>query len=412
MRFESTSYNDLFNEAAETLATRTGISNFNADSKAFSIISTFLNEDKSLVDQANSIISSLKLGEATGSDLEVIGEFVGLSRTKATRATVKAVDTNLQFYVDSGTFGTINGGSAISIPANTVIYLDDKDSTSGRRVEYRTTTTISLPIGGTSVFFAADAVEFGTESNVSALALNKHLFTSYVDSSNNTLKVRNNYAIVNGTDVQSNDSYRFAINRQWAAAAAANEISLRIAALSMPGVKEVKILRWYNGIGTTGIIVDTFEGRVTDSLLTSVRNRVSQVVAAGELANTYTPKYVAIEIDMVVQTRTNLTSAEKTKLSNLIINFTKNYINSFKLGQGFTTDLYLNNIIRNNNQIVRIGRKAGLNVLEELNVYYIDSLGQYSKRQIINTDIAINQDQKIILLDTVSNPVRVTIEKI
>lgn len=412
MKFESSSYNDLFNEAAENLVNRTGISNISADSKAFSIISAFLNEDKNLVDQSNRVISSLKLAEAFGTDLDIIGGFVGLDREKATRASVKALDSNLQFYVESGTFGSKNGGSNITIPANNIIFLEAKDSTSGQRIEYRTTSTITLSAANSSTFFAAEAIEFGTASNVSALALNKHSFTNYTDSANNSLKVRNIYAIVNSKDKQSDDSYRFGISKQWAAASAANEIALRIAALSMSGVKEVKLLRWYNGIGTTGIIVDTFEGRVTDSLLSSVRNRVSQVVAAGELANTYSPKYVAIEIDMVLQTRVELSSADKTKLSNSIINFTKSYINSFKLGQGFTAELYINTILRNNAQVVRIGRDAGLNTLQELNVYYIDSLGQYSKRQLINDNLTLNGDQKVILLDTISNPVRITIEKI
>lgn len=412
MRLQSTPYNNLFNEVANNLAQRTGISNFGADSKAFSLLSTFITENKNLVDNTNQLMSSLHLQEAIGDDLDSIGEMVGVQRQKATKAYSNAVDKSVQFFVETGTFGDINDGSSISIPVGTLIFLEEKDSSSGKRIEYRVTTATTLAFGESVHYMSVQAIESGSKSNVSALGLSKHNFTDYTLSSQNKLKVRNNFAIVNGVEKQTDQSYRFSISKAWTAQSIANETSLKIAALSVPGVKEAKIFSWYNGIGTTGLVIDVFEGRTPSSLLSLVSSRASLFTSAGEIVNVYTPKYVALELELIVKTKSEMTSLEKTKLTNQIVSFTKAYINKFRIGQSFSLESYLSSITRLSNSIIRIGKKQGENNAELFAVYFIDSLGQYSKKSIKTAEVTINQDQKVILLDTVATPVRITIEKV
>jgi uncharacterized phage protein gp47/JayE len=409
-RFETISYTDLFNEAAKKLAARTGISNFSPDSKAFSIISTFIEEDRRLINNVNSLIDSLQLATATGSDLNLIGELVGQSRLPATKSFTRGTDQNLEFFVDTGTFGDINSGSSFTIPAGTTVFLESKDSESGARIDYRTTSSITCSISGSSIFFAAEAVETGTASNVAVNALNQHDFTSYTQSSLNKLKVRNSFSIANGRDAQSDSSYRFFINKAFTTSQAANETALRLTALTIPGVRDVKIIRGLNGIGTVGLIVDGFEGRSSSSILEGVRTRVNQISSAGDIVNVLAPKYVLIETELVLQTKVSLTAEQKTKLTNNIILSIKNYLNSFRIGESFSISGFVNFVLKSNNLIARVGRVNGDNTAEKVNAYFTDSFGIISPRRIIANDIAVNSDQRILVLDTISNPIRITIE--
>jgi uncharacterized phage protein gp47/JayE len=406
MRFESVNYTELFNSVAGNLASRSGISNFGSDSKAFSIISSFMEEGKLRNGSINDLIRALKLETATGLDLDAIGEFVGVSRLLSTRAFTRAADSNVEFYVSTGTFGDLNAGASIPVPAGSRVYLEQKDSNSGSLIEYRTTASATLSAGSSSAFLAVEAVEYGSSVNVSAFALNKH------DLGFAKLKVRNNYAIANGRDRQSDGAYRFLISRAFTAGATGNETSLRFSSLTVPGVKEAKILRRYNGIGTVAIFIDGFEGKSASSLISAVQSRMPQVESAGDLVTVYSPKYVAVEMELVVQTTTLLTAEERTKLSTNLTLALRTYFNLLRMGQSLDLDSLFASIVRSNNSIARIGRKNGENKAELVNAYYADSYGVYSLRTVTGNSISITEEQKIILLDTITNPIRITVERI
>lgn len=406
MRFESVNYTELFNSVASNLSSRAGISNFGNDSKAFSIISSFMDEGKLRTNSVNDLIRALKLETATGLDLDAIGDFVGVSRLLSTRAYTRTADSNIEFYVATGTFGDINDGNSIPVPAGSRIYLEQKDSGSGSIIEYRTTASAVLPVGSSSVFLAVEAVEFGSTANVSALALNKH------DLGFVKLKVRNNFAIANGRDKQSDGAYRFLISRAFTAGATGNETSIRFSSLTVPGVKEARVLRRYNGIGTVAVFIDGFEGKASPALISAVQSRMPQVESSGDLVTVYSPKYVGIELELVVQTNTLMTLEERTKLSGNLVLALRTYFNLLKMGQSLDLDALFSSIVRSNNVIARIGRKNGENKAEVVNAYFADSYGVYSLRIITGSSVPVTEEQKIIVLDTITNPIRITVERI
>src|SRR5208282_359087 len=72
------------------------------------------------VDVYNMISQSL-LPYATGSNLDLIGAIFGVPRLPQSNAIVIADDDNFEFYVRTGTFGAINSGSSITIPAGVIL---------------------------------------------------------------------------------------------------------------------------------------------------------------------------------------------------------------------------------------------------------------------------------------------------
>lgn len=405
MRFESTSYTELFTSAASKLANRTGITSFGQSSKAGALLNTFIEDDKQKVSQINEVLNSFKLPTATGKDLVAKGEILGVYKLQETRAYTKIIDSNLEFYVDSGTFGDSNNGDDYLFPANEIVYLESKDADSGRRIEYRLTSSVLCPKNSSSVFFAVEAVQAGTASSVAAGALNKHTNT------NQTIKVRNNYAISNGRDEQSDSSYRSMITKAFTSYAMCNEASIRMAASVIPGIREVKIFRNYNGIGTTTLMVDGFEGTLGQSTLELVKNRVSSFASTANLVSVYSPKYVGIELSLVIKTSLAFSNAEKIKLSKNIITTIKNYFRTFSIGQSVDLQNLFNLIIRVNANIVQIGIVPGSNTFSSASAFFSDLNGVFSEKRVLTDFIPVQMDQRAILM-TSNTPIVLTIEKI
>jgi hypothetical protein len=74
--------------------------------------------------KARDLAQSL-LPYASGSNLDQLAQIYGVSRLTGIDAASQADDQNFQFYVQSGTFGAINSGQPILVPAGTLIYTGD-----------------------------------------------------------------------------------------------------------------------------------------------------------------------------------------------------------------------------------------------------------------------------------------------
>jgi len=410
MDFQSVNYNDLFNQVAKKLINRAGITNIGPTSKTSALVSAVLQEEKNKFNLINSVLESLKLESAFGEDLDKIGLFFGVKRLESARAKTNIIDKNLEFYVDSGTFGSINNSNSFTIPANTLVYLESKDSTSSSTVQFRVLNDINCDKDAASVYFAGEAIETGAASNVAAGALNKHGFTSYTNSASKLLKVRNNYSIVNGRDSQLDSSYRYAISKAITAYSGCNETTLKLAVRTFPGVVDSKFIRNYNGIGSSAIFVDTIEGTIPDSLLTAIRERLALFASASETIYVYAPKYVKLSLNLVVKTTKDLSTEDKTTLTNNINTTIKNYFAALRMGETLDLEYLYNFIIKNNTSVTKIGRNNNGNKAEEISVYYSDSLGNSFNKKLIENNLSVSQEQRIVLLET-DNPITISIEK-
>lgn len=410
MQFSSTSYNELFNQAAKKLAQRAGINNFGSGSKASALIDTFIDDKKKDIYQIQNILSTFNINEATGKELEAIGSRVGVFRQTETRAATRANDKNFAFYVDTGTFGDINNGSSFVIPAGEIVYLEAKNNTTGKKVEYAVKTNITCSAGSSIAYGYIEAVEFGSYSNVAKNTLVKHNFTSYTLSSQNKLKCKNNYSIVNGRDRQTDNAYRNLISKAYIAWATANESSLRYAARSIAGVKEVKVIKSYAGLGTVGVIVDSYEGKINNTILDIVSSQLTNITSSGEKVFVYAPKYIGIQLNLVIKTNTALNDTAKLATSNLIKSIIKDYIAELKLGDLLDLSSLYAYIVSNVNTVTKIGRRSNVNSAESIYLYYYDNFDNYSIKELVTNIISVDEDQKIILMEDLEEAITLTIE--
>ena len=107
-----------------------------------------------------------------------------------------AADRNFQFYVRTGTFGDLNSGNNIQIPANIQIF------TAAPKGPIYLIDVVTLLAGSSVQSFSATSVSTGSSGNTSSGVFTRHNFTNYTQSAAGGLLVANNYGIIGGRDTE------------------------------------------------------------------------------------------------------------------------------------------------------------------------------------------------------------------
>ena len=173
------------------------------------------------------IINCSECNETTTVYAETIPEYCPMCGRRV-EAESKMNEMNFYFYC-STTFGDINSGADITIPAGTLISpgesLTPSDvSGNNQGIVYRTTATYVLPASSSIYYCGLNATTAGSLQNVAENVLINHQFTGYTDFVNGApLRCTNNYSILNGQNIENDDNLRFRISSHYAALAGATQ---------------------------------------------------------------------------------------------------------------------------------------------------------------------------------------------
>ena len=127
-----------------------------------------------------------------------------MPRLAAQNASVDLSEQNFEWYVDHGTFGSINSGQDIVVPA-VQIY------TAAQNGPVYVAGAVTCPAAASSQPFSAQSLYSGGAGNAPAGIFSLHNFTNYTESAYGSLLVTNNYGIVSGADAEDDDNYRYRI---------------------------------------------------------------------------------------------------------------------------------------------------------------------------------------------------------
>jgi uncharacterized phage protein gp47/JayE len=115
----------------------------------------------------------------------------------------------------------------------------------------------------------------------------------------------------------------------------ANEISIRLAALSVPGVANIIIRPYSRGIGTYDVIVIPTEGIATDTLILSVQDSINSVQALGMAGTAIKPIIVPVNIEIKLVFTNDATDYQKSQIRSMVKTAIENYIVNIQIGQPF-----------------------------------------------------------------------------
>lgn len=254
----------------------------------------------------------------SGYFLDLIGAGVGVDRKDAAACTVSKEDNNIRFYVSSGALSDYL--PSLLIPANTTI----QDSSGS--IQYTVPSDVQFADGATETYVPAVAIGTGAAYRVGRGMLTAHSLGIA------QILVTNERGIANGEDIESDANYRYRILNHRAAIVTGNEVALRFAALSTPGVADVVFQRHFNGPGTVDLLLLPIGNKTSESTINAARARVAAVASAGDYVNVRGPRYVSITVDTRIDFVRSVAESEKADIRTAVRTAQIDYLDDIPMG--------------------------------------------------------------------------------
>ena len=308
---------ELARNIAADMRTNAGITHWAVDSMGRILAEAVSQELARANAEDRRSFDSYQLTQAEGKELDDLSLTIGgPKRRSASTASVETFHRNLYFYTEAGTFGDINGGADIIVPANTII----RTRREGRPdiAEYRTSESFTLGSDTSLAYLSAKAVTMGSGLNVAENTLRYHTFTNYTESAKELLKVNNDFPILDGTDREDDDRYRYRLFQNFPALVKNNTANIRLQGLGLPGVEQVRILPGYFGIGTAAVIVFGIDNETTYALTESLFDKLREIQGPGLKVVPIAGVKVYFDFDVRVLLQNTLSVADQSSLTKTI----------------------------------------------------------------------------------------------
>ena len=328
---------------------------------------------------------------ANGQYLDYIGDMMGIARLGEEPAAISALDRNVKFYVDAGTFGTINGGSSVLIPSGTII----STGSDGEGIRYRTIINTILDATTSEGYISVESVASGSGVNVGRGQLIYHDFNDYSDSANNTLKVTNVAEVIQGQDLELDANYRFRITNQIVNLERANATAIRLAALTVPGVADVTVIPYHRGIGTYDILIEAVTPTVSETLIAAVQLAVDQVTAMGIVGTVRGPIELGLSVVGTLTLRRTIAAQEQTNLIESVTNNVTDYINELDIAEDFIVNEMVERVMATSDLIKNIG--TATKPFDQVFLYTPSKLEDNKIRSTLLGDYSPEVDEKILV---------------
>ena len=337
---------------------------------------------------------------ATDELLEALCAIFGIFREQATKAHSPAYEHNQVFYVENGgTFGSVNGGVDFTIPTGTSIW-SRSTLANDTAIQYKTTAPVLCSSTATSAWANVEAVSEGKSSNVGNNVLVNHDFIGYISYTAGLLKTRNNFAIVNGQDRQTDSDLRYVLSIASTAGEAANESAIRLSVLAIPGVVDIKIIRNWDGIGTCGVFIVGQGNEAPPTLILQSQDAVDKKSSCAGSATAYGPP----QVGWSMITRINLTEAitinEQNEIESALLYILNSTTDALRIGQSLNLRSLINQMLKVDSRIVSFGTNSDTSPFDYLYIYRSSLVDSTRIRSSwLNTDKIIPFEHEVIIAE-------------
>jgi uncharacterized phage protein gp47/JayE len=385
------SESQIFGDILYKIANDTNITRSSPGSKTRAIAEAVSQKMGQMYTKFDTNLAQAFVYGAGGQYLDFIGNLLGVSRISPQTASSPAIEKSVRFYEETGTFGSINSGSNITIPANTII----STGVGATGIQYKIPFNTILRSGDSQLYVDVESIRLGSSSNVGIKQLIHHNFTNYTDVLNESLKVINDVEITRGADIESDTNYKFRITNQTLVSEGANITAIRLAALTVPGVSDVIVIPFFSGIGTFEILVKSISPTITTGLLNAITRSVESVTALGCVSYVRGPKEVGIAMTANLILRQRVTPTEETAIINATVNNVSNYIDNLDIGQELILQEIIQIILASSDLIKNVG--TYIKPFESVYVYKPTKLETSKIRSTLIEDYTAASDERVIV---------------
>lgn len=370
-------YDEILNNIMDYMKDA-GITYFGESSTARAIAEVTARGLASLSNDIDVLLSSTDIDQAQGTQLDKIGSLFGLRRRGSTQAESA---TSVQFSVEPGytvaqLIAMVNEVSSLPI---TEIVIDSGTKISKRdnaSVIYETTEEYTLT--DTPTYTPVKSVGIGSTYNVDIGTLTIHnvaINQWQLRTIATHIKVNNLVAISSGVGSESDEEFRRRIKNARLAAVSGNETAISEAALTVPGVNQVLITKYPEGLGTVGVVVLPYSGVANTHTLMGVYEAVNDIVSAGCRAVVSSPEYILINMKAELVFRHDVSTSRRSELIQLAKYRIISYINGLSIGDTL-----------GKNDIVETLRSVGINgEIVGANIVYIKVSNEYKSIKVTKT---------------------------
>lgn len=301
----------------EAFSQETGLSRINPGSITRAMMDAFVSELHAIEDIAQEGFSDVNPLSATGPYLHMLADMYGAQPVIGNPAFALADDGNFHFYVDQGTFGDINNGQDIVIPADRLrVYgqsqrLSETGDLEELPVSFRPVESITLPAAESQVYVSITAMQPGPDFNVASEALTDHNFSGYARNTEQLLKCKNNYPILNGSSDGDDENIRYELSRIYAVRDTTAIERLITLIDSIPGITEVLAEPNFSGSGTVDFFIDAESFVIPPSLLSEAQDVIQSSFQYGSQINVNGIKRVGLSVVSDIEFKRGVTDEQK-----------------------------------------------------------------------------------------------------
>lgn len=334
---------------------------------------------------------------ATDTALDAIGDVFNVPRIAAQDSSSPATDGNFQFSVQSGTFGTINSGRDIVVPAGTQIFTSSQNGT-----VYTLDTDVVLSAASSLASFSASAQIAGSAGNAPAGIFNRHNFRNYTQAPFGTLLVTNNFGIIAGRESEDDESYRFRLRLKLQSSGGNGEVDLRAAILQIPGIQD---LVFSPLAGTYLVYVYGISPDVPPSLLRLVQTAINQRTAYPLTGTAVVPDLIGISLSTTLHLKPGLSTVDQSSVVTAAQQAASNYINNLDVGQQLVINQIADLVMNSDNRILDVGDPD--KPLQEVFIWRSRLDGTRYSRFLINNYVPVLGER--IIVENITNAINLTV---
>lgn len=323
----SKSKDQILTQIIQSLQSNAGITATHPGAIARAFAEALAVEIGDLYEALKFAIDQASLSTAKGRALDLIGELYSVRRrTISSEAEQDRASYNIQFYI------SLPQASNILIPKNTLIY-NDVTSFSTKQYQYKLVDDVTILAGTTKVFGRLMANFEGNDFTASIGALTKHGF----NSADGTLVFCSNpkevYSMMN---MESDDLYRLRISRSIKESSYGTNESMRLNALAISGVRDVRVRESSYGLGSCDIIVVPEAQRIDARLVDNILSSLSAKKPVGIKLNIRIADRVPVNVAVNIVLPAGISQSVRTSVETQSSLFIKRYLNSMTIGSSLS----------------------------------------------------------------------------
>jgi uncharacterized phage protein gp47/JayE len=317
----------ILNQMLQSLQKNSGITAVHPGAIARAFAEAIAVEVGDLYQALKFSVDQTSLSTAKGRALDLIGELYSVRRRNISAESEQDRSSyNIEFYISTAQ------SSDILIPKDTLIF-NDVTSFSTKQYEYKLVQDVVILAGTTRVFGRVIPNFESNDFTASVATLTKH---NYVSTDGTLVFCSNPKDVYSMMNMESDDLFRLRISRSIKESSYGTNESLRLNALAIPGVRDVRVRESSYGLGSCDVIVVPEAQRIDAGLVQTVLQNLSAKKPVGIKLNIRMAERVPINVAVNIVVPSGISQQVLTAVETQASLFVKRYLNSMTIGSSMS----------------------------------------------------------------------------